>query len=83
MLDEKANIFKVRYLYGKHGCICGRYKREGNASYPGRSAALLLELRIAERRSEGAAEVSRGHSRFCRNGRPEHEVRTEGSDFRD
>lgn len=29
MLDEKAIIFKVRYLYGKHGRICGGHKREG------------------------------------------------------
>ena len=28
-LDEKANIFKVRYLYGKFGCKCGGHKREG------------------------------------------------------
>lgn len=49
MLDEEAHISKVRYLYGKHSCICDRYKREGNASYPGRSTALLYELRVIER----------------------------------
>ena len=35
MLDEKANIFKVRYLYEKHGCICGGHKREGGSALPG------------------------------------------------
>ena len=40
MPDEKANIFKVRYLYGRHGRKCGRHKREGGAHYPGRSPRL-------------------------------------------
>ena len=35
MLDEEANISKVRYLYGEHGCICGRHKREGGSALPG------------------------------------------------
>ena len=35
MLDEKAIIFKVRYLYGKHGRICGGHKREGGCALPG------------------------------------------------
>ncbi|VBB44389.1 conserved hypothetical protein [uncultured Desulfatiglans sp.] len=35
MLDEEANIFKVRYLYGKHGRICGGHKREGRCALPG------------------------------------------------
>ena len=35
MLDEKANIFKVLYLHGKHGRICGRHKREGECALPG------------------------------------------------
>jgi hypothetical protein len=34
-LDEKAYIFKVRYLYGKLGCICGGHKREGESALPG------------------------------------------------
>src|SRR6185295_3976748 len=34
-LDEKANIFKVRYLYGKLGCRCGGHKREGESALPG------------------------------------------------
>jgi hypothetical protein len=35
MLDEKAIIFKVRYLYGKQGRICGGHKREGGCALPG------------------------------------------------
>jgi hypothetical protein len=35
MLDEKSNIFKVRYLSGKHYRRCGRYKREGGSALPG------------------------------------------------
>ena len=61
MPDEKANIFKVRYLYGRHGRRCGRHKRESDAHYPGRSADLPCAT-AAERRRDGSAEVSRGHS---------------------
>ena len=35
MPDEKAHIFKVRYLYGRHGRICGGHKREGVCALPG------------------------------------------------
>ena len=35
MPDEKAIIFKVRYLYGRHGRICGGHKREGRCALPG------------------------------------------------
>jgi hypothetical protein len=35
MLDEEANIFKVRYLYGRYGRICGGHKREGWSALPG------------------------------------------------
>jgi hypothetical protein len=35
MLDEEANIFKVRYLYGRYGRICGGHKREGGSALPG------------------------------------------------
>ena len=34
-LDEKADIFKVRYLYGKIVCRCGGHKREGESALPG------------------------------------------------
>ena len=35
MLDERAYRLKVRYLYGKHGSICGGHKREGKCALPG------------------------------------------------
>jgi len=44
MPDEKANIFKVLYLYGRHGRICGGHKHEGGCALPGeicRSAKVL------------------------------------------
>jgi len=34
-LDEKAIIFKVLYLHGRGGCICGGYKRGGRCALPG------------------------------------------------
>jgi hypothetical protein len=48
MLDEKANIFKVPYLHGKHGRICGGHKCEGECVLPGevcRTATVLLPSR--------------------------------------
>jgi hypothetical protein len=47
-LDEKADIFKVQYLYGKIVCRCGGHKREGESALPGEVcnfAARLLSLR--------------------------------------
>jgi hypothetical protein len=35
MLDEEANISKVRYLHGECGRICGGHKREGGCVIPG------------------------------------------------
>ena len=35
MLDKKPIIFKVQYLYGKHGRKCGGHKREGVCALPG------------------------------------------------
>ena len=35
MADKKANIFKVRYLYGRVWCRCGGHKREGLCAIPG------------------------------------------------
>jgi hypothetical protein len=34
-LDEKANVFKVRYLYGKLVRRCGGHKRESECALPG------------------------------------------------
>ena len=43
-LDEEANIFKVRYLYGKLGRICGGHKREGECAIPGEVCRFALGL---------------------------------------
>jgi hypothetical protein len=64
-LDEKATIFKVRYLYGRSGCICDGHKREGECALPGEICNFALAT-VAERRGDEVAEVSRGHSRFSR-----------------
>ena len=34
-LDEEANIFEVRYLYGEVARKCGGHKREGESAIPG------------------------------------------------
>ena len=63
MLDEKAIIFKVRYLYGKSSRICGRYKREGGCALPGEVCRAAVSANDIERCRDGSTEVSRGHSR--------------------
>ena len=63
MLDEEATIFEVRYLYGKHGRICGRHKREGECALPGEVCRPALSATDIARCRDGSAEVSRGHSR--------------------
>jgi hypothetical protein len=40
-LDEEANIFKVRYLYGKLVRRCGGHKREGGCALPGEICQLV------------------------------------------
>ena len=40
-LDEEANIFKVRYLYGKLVRRCGGHKREGECALPGEICQLV------------------------------------------
>jgi len=61
MLDKKANIFKVLYLYGKHRRICGGHKCESERSYPGRSAYLLQrELRKPEGGQKGMQKSAKG-----------------------
>jgi len=61
-LDEKANIFKVQYLYGKLVRRCGGHKRQGESALPGEVCQLVRYYRHREVREE-LAEVSRGHSR--------------------
>jgi len=63
MPDEKANIFKVPYLYGRHGRICGGHKREGECALPGEVCRPAASASAVKRRREGSVEVSRGHSR--------------------
>jgi hypothetical protein len=48
MPDEKAIIFKVRYLSGRHGRICGRHKREGGCALPGEICRSALCYRHRE-----------------------------------
>ncbi len=65
VLDEKANIFKVRYLYGKHGRICGGHKSEGECAFPGevcRPAYVLLSSRDGGMGRQKSAEGIRGPS---------------------
>ena len=40
--DEKANSFKVRYLYGRRGRICGGPKGEGGCALPGEIWAFAM-----------------------------------------
>jgi hypothetical protein len=64
MSDEKANVFKVQYLYGRHGRICGGHKREGGCALPGEISPICQCVLSASRGAEmGRREVSRGHSR--------------------
>ncbi len=44
VLDEKASIFKVQYLYGKHGRRCGGHKREGGCALPGEICQFAMVL---------------------------------------
>jgi len=47
-LDEEAYIFKVQYLYGKLGRICGGHKREGESALPGEVCQLVMNYRHRE-----------------------------------
>jgi len=49
MLDEEACISKVPYLYGEHGSIYGRHKREGRSALPGEASRLAEGATIAVR----------------------------------
>jgi len=48
MPDEKANIFKVQNLSGRHGRRCGRHKREGGGALPGEVCRSALCYRHRE-----------------------------------
>ncbi len=68
MLDEEANIFKVRYLYREHRRICGGHKREGGCALPGEVSMFVSHnveymTTVTETLPDGHGEVSRRHSR--------------------
>ena len=68
MPDEKAYIFKVRYLYGRYVRICGRHKREGECALPGEVSMFVSRYgdyltTVTATLLEEHGEVSRGHSR--------------------
>ena len=54
MLDEEANISKVRYLHRKHGRICGRHKREGKCALPGE----VCQLNDWQKSAEGIVPLT-------------------------
>ena len=59
MPDEKSIIFKVRYLSGRYGRICGGHKREGGCALPGEAscrASVLPPLRDGGMWHEESAE---------------------------
>ena len=63
MPDEEAYIFEVRNLYGRHGRICGRHKREGERALPGEVSMLVphhgeLATTVTETLPEEHGEVS-------------------------
>jgi hypothetical protein len=53
MLDERAYKLKVQYLYGKHGSICGRHKREGRGALPGEVCISVPEMGLSAPRDAG------------------------------
>jgi hypothetical protein len=63
--DEKAIIFKVRYLYRRYRRRCGRHKREGECALPGEvclPAIVLLASRGVGKGGQKSAEGILGAS---------------------
>ena len=67
MPDEESHIFKVQYLYGRHGRRYSRHEREGGCTLPGEiclSAGGLPPLRgggmEGQKSSEGIVGLSTG-----------------------
>jgi hypothetical protein len=59
MPDEESDIFKVQYLYGRHGRRCGGHKRESECALPGEiclSARGLPPLRGGGMEGQKSAE---------------------------
>ena len=60
MLDEEACISKVPYLYGEHGSIYGRHKREGRSALPGEASRPARELLSSRGDRKGFEESAEG-----------------------
>ena len=61
LVGEEAKRSKAQYHPDQRFVDATGIWSEGHALYPGRSAGLPAWARVAERRSEGPVEVSRGH----------------------
>jgi hypothetical protein len=59
MPDEKANIFKVQNLSGRHGRICGGHKREGGCVLAGE----ICRSALCYRHREVSGRVGRSQPR--------------------
>jgi hypothetical protein len=46
--DEKANIFEVQYLHGRHRRICARHKRDSECALPGEICFPAMSYRRRE-----------------------------------
>ena len=62
LVGEGANRPEARSHPDWMGVYAAGRWSESHAPYPGRSVVLLETARVAERRHDGAAEVSDGHS---------------------
>jgi len=52
MSDKGANIFKVRYLTGRHVRKCGGHKRECGCALPGETSWYAVCATVAKRRRD-------------------------------
>ena len=64
MPGEEANIFKARYLYGRHGRICGGHKREGGCALPGEICRSAIVLPLSRGGGRGRQKSAEGILRF-------------------
>lgn len=71
MLDEKANIFKVQYLHGKHGRRSGRHKCESECALPGEILPFAGTLLRPEGRGMNGKKSAEGIVPQKNAGRPE------------
>ena len=61
-MGEGANRPEARCHPDRAGVYAAGRWSESHVPYPGRSVVLLGTARVVERRRDGAAEVSHGHS---------------------